>query len=166
MTEVICTDTGAGRGRGKCESQEKKEFLEQGGPFRSRAELCYAGTQRVSPCFQGVLCNFLNVLFSLSGLQTGSSQRLFWSAEHLLWFSHQTPLPEERKSLFLPNQQLSLDCNPLINSFIYILFPDLEFKHLRGFILKDSSFSQQPKLYLTFSHRDVAGEFLRLYSDK
>lgn len=57
MTEVICTDTGAGWGRGKSESKEKKEFLVQGGPLRSRAErsLAMLGLKGLSLGF-GVSC--------------------------------------------------------------------------------------------------------------
>lgn len=65
MTEVICTDTGAGWGRGKSESKEKKGVSGAGRPTeeQSRAEPCYAGTQRAFPWFWCVLCHFLNVLF-------------------------------------------------------------------------------------------------------
>lgn len=64
MTEVICTDTGAGWGRGKSESKEKKEFLVQGGPLRSRAErsLAMLGLKGLSLVF-GVSCVIFEMCF-------------------------------------------------------------------------------------------------------
>lgn len=62
MTEVICTDTGAGRARGKSESQEKRSFWSREAHLGAELSLAMLGLKGLLLVFR-VSCGIFKMCF-------------------------------------------------------------------------------------------------------